>query len=389
MAHFHADYFLEKFRNQIGLLRAFADRWKGKTELKPDFSLEDFQKFLRSGNDGVDGELLEELHRIHDLSKFGSEPLLQLCRDKKYDPDPKNELPVECLAVKVFVERETLFNTAYDLRAISSVEKFYIFQGKKPMPVENIDQKSLILKSQLSSIFIREKGSDRVIVRPYDSNGVASLIIYHEKRVQSKLLFKDKSNVKPSLMRPAQQDFIRYQHASGKLEIKTFREVDVLRQAFGATILGDAQFFESNESSEIFDLQRILQSGFRMDTDQNDRVLLKEIHCSLDQDFCPKFVIRSQNVLSTIDINDFRDVLKDALIKEAHFQFLFAGKKRGTTVKITDTNKIELKQAYADRVYRYLTRWGIQREIKLAATPTEAKPNPVADFSEAGTGKMS
>ena len=79
--------------------------------------------------------------------------------------------------------------------------------------------------------------------------------MYHEKRVKAELIFKGTSTslkVSPTILRPAQQDFISYNNETGQVEIEAGfeKEEAALRKAFAECCLKDEDFFDLPGSAD-------------------------------------------------------------------------------------------------------------------------------------------
>jgi len=98
---------------------------------------------------------------------------------------------------------------------------------------------------------------------------------------------------------------------------------------------------------------------FALEVDEGDHALV-ELHFRLKQKHGPAFVIRSKNVLETLDLNSLRQRLSGATIQKAVFKIGFPDDGRGKRVEVSGTNRISFKRAtHAEDVFRYLSNWKI------------------------------
>jgi len=366
---FNADRFLDKFQGQEVLLRNYAQLWKNGLDLDiPSLDVEGLKAFLADG-EGVDKDaFMEGLFRVFDLcTEHGHEALKSACRDLNYDPDPNDKMTVEHLGLAVRTAREDVFNFAYDRCTLQQAERFSIYQGKKGQAITDLAAATEHLRQKLADQFKGDKNSDRVLVRPYQEDGYVNFIVYHEKRMQAVLTFKGSqkhSHVSPTVLRPAQQDFISYNTKTGQAEIEARFEVEeaALRKNFAGCCLGDENLFERPEAARRLDLAVIGASDFAPETDAGDTAALVELYFTIKQKHGPSFLVKSKDVLETLQLNSLRRKLSGGAIKRAVFKFTFPDDGRGKRIELSGTNKISFKRVkHADDVFRYLRKWKILR----------------------------
>ncbi|RLC09438.1 MAG: hypothetical protein DRH43_08295 [Deltaproteobacteria bacterium] len=364
---FNADRFLDKFQGQEDILRSFVGLWDGRLVIDvASLDVPLFKEFLVNGDGDGKDELLEGLYQAYDLcTERGHEDLVAACCDYGYSPDGNGELPVECLSLKVRTENEDAFTLAYDRYTLWRAERFTIFRGKTATAIPNVDAASTAFQSKLAEVFKDHKNSDRVLVRHYQEDVYTNFIIYHEKRTKAELIFKGtrtRPKVSPTILRPAQQDFISYNHETGQVEIEASfeKEETALRKAFAECCLKDPDFFDSPGSADRLNLARIAEDDFEMPVDEDHSAVLAELHFNLKQQHGPSFVVRSKNVMETLDKNYLRKRLAGGTIRRAVFKITFPDDRRGKRIELSGTNKIKFKRAtHAEEVFRYLSNWGI------------------------------
>jgi len=364
---FNADRFLDKFQGKEFLLQNYAKIWDGRLGVDIEsLDVPGFKEFLIEGDGEGKDEMMEGLYRAYDMcSERGHEDLIAACRDNEYDPDPEGEFCVECLSLKVRTENEDSFNLAYDRNTLWNAESFTIFRGKDAKPVSDVDTAVAGFQDKLAEVFKEDKDSDRVLVRHYTEGPYLNFVVYHEKRTKAELVFKGtrtSPKVSPTILRPAQQDFISYNQDSGQVEIEARfdSEQTLLRQHFAECCLGEDDFFEGEEAANRINLARIADEDFSMPVDEDDTAALTELHFRLSQRHGPSFIVRSKDVMSTLDMNRLRRKLSGDQIRRAVFKISFPDDGRGKRVELAGTNKIKFKRAtHADDIFRYLRNWGI------------------------------
>lgn len=364
---FNADRFLDKFEGQETILRNFVNLWRDRLELDVvSLDVPKFKEFLVDGDRDSKDDLLESLYMAYDLStERGHEDILAACSYNGYNPDENGELPVECLSLKVRSENEDAFNLAYDRYNVWRAERFTIFQGKTPTDIPDVDASSIAFQARLAEVFKGHKSSDRVLVRHYQDGAYTNFIVYHEKRTKAELVFKGTNTqpkVSPTILRPAQQDFISYNQTTGQVEIEASfeKEETSLRKVFAECCLNDPDFFDSPGSDDRIRLARISDDDFEMIVDEDHSAILTELHFSLKQEHGPSFVIRSKNVMETLDKNYLRKRIAGGTIRRAVFKITFPDDRRGKRIELSGTNKIKFRRAtHAEDVFRYLKNWSI------------------------------
>ena len=367
---FNADRFLDKFQGREPLIRGYVGIWDGRLELDgAKLDVPRFKEFLVNGDGDGKDELLEGLYRAFDLcSERGHEDLVAACGDFNYDPDPKEELPVECLSLKVRVENEDAFNLAYDRNTVWLAERFSLYRGKAAKGISDPAAAADRFQEKLGEFFKDDKNSDRVLVRQYREGDYVNFIVYHEKRTQAQLIFKGtktRPKVSPTVLRPAQQDFISYNVKTGQVEIEARfeKEEGALRKHFAECCLGDADFFEGADAANRVNLAKIAEEDFALPVDEGNNAALVELHFSLKQQHGPSFSIRSKSVLETLEKNYLRKRLDGDMIRRAVFKITFPDDKRGKRVELAGTNRVKFKRAtHAEEVFRYLRDWKVVRD---------------------------
>lgn len=364
---FNADRYLDKLQGYEPLLGAYVGLWDGRLEIAR-LDVSTFKDFLVNGDGEGKDEFLEGLYRIYDLcTERGHEDLVAACRDCNYEPDPEGELPVECLSLKVRVENEEAFNLAYDRNTVWLAERFSLFRGRENKAIADVSAAASRFQQKLAEVFKEDKKTDRVLVRQYQEGPYTNFIVYHEKRTKAELIFKGtrtRPKVSPTVLRPAQQDFISYNHETGQLEIEARfqNEEAALRKNFAECCLGDADFFEGTDAANRINLAKIAEEDFSVDVDEDagHSAALIELHFNLKQQHGPSFIVRSKNVLETLEKNYLRKRIAGGTIRRAVFKITFPDDRRGKRVELAGSNTVKFKRAtHTEEVFQYLRDWKV------------------------------
>jgi hypothetical protein len=368
---FNVDRFVDKFSDDGEvLLQEFVKIWGRGLEIPvSSINVVTFKKFLVSGAGKSKEEFMAELYRVWDLcDEIGHEYLIAACDKQrpKYNPDPKGVLPVEWVSLIVRIEREDVFNLAYDMRSVRQAERFTLYQGKKGKQIAKLAAASRRLRLKLEQDFDGLKQSDQVIVRAYKEGDTFNFVIYHERRVQAPLVFKGartRRKVAPFALRPVQQDYIRFDPTTGRAEVEArfSHEEEKLVGGFAECCLEDAQYFA--KSGSRLNLGRIADKHFTLKAEGVERAALTELQFTLDQKPKPLFTISSDDVFETLGLSGLLGKLAAGNIRRAVLTLKFEGDGREKTVRLSGDKTISFPhRTHAEDVHRCLVEWKLLRE---------------------------
>jgi len=368
---FNADRYLDKFQGFESLLRDFVGLWDDLLDIDAAaLDVPRFKKWLvESTGDAKDG-LLEALYQVYDLcTERGHEDLIAaIGSDPAYAPDAEHALPVECLALKVRIERDDLFYLAYDRYTLWRAERFTIYKGLEPRPIDDVGAASETFQRKLADVFKDHKNTDRVLVRHYEEGPYVNFIVYHEKRTRATLVFQGAHTpprVAPRIYRPAQQDFISYNKETGQVEIEAGyeKEETKLRQCFAQHCLGDPDFFDGPDAANRISLDVLADPDFEFTAPEGANAALVELKFSLKQKHGPRLHVCSKNVFETLELNGLRRKLDPERIGRAVLKITFPDDQRGKRVELAGPNRIKFKRAtHAEDVFQLLRDCGILLE---------------------------
>jgi hypothetical protein len=150
---------------------------------------------------------------------------------------------------------------------------------------------------------------------------------------------RTRPKVSPTILRPAQQDFISYNNKTGQVEIEAGfeKEETTLRKAFAECCLKDEDFFDSPGSADRINLARIADDDFDMPVDEDHSAFLAELHFNIKQTHGPSFMVRSKNVMETLEKNNLRKRLAGGTIRRAVFKIMFPDDRRGKRIELSGT----------------------------------------------------
>jgi hypothetical protein len=368
---FNVDRFVDKFREGGEfLLRDFVKIWGRGLDIQlSSINVDTFKNFLVKGEGRSKEEFMAELYRVWDLcDEIGHEYLVAACdrQRPKYNPDPTGTLPVEGVSLIVRIEREEVFNLAYDMRNFRHAERFNLYQGKKGKQITKLGEVTKRLRSKLERDFKGLKKSDRVIVRAYQEGSTFNFVIYHEKRVQAQLIFKGgrtRRKVAPLALRPVQQDYIRFDPTTGKAEVEArfSHEEEKLVLGFAECCLEDAQYFA--RSGNRLNLARIADKHFTLKAERVEKAALTELQFTLDQKPKPLFTISSDDVFETLGFNGLLGKLAVGTIRRAVLTLKFEGDGKEKSVRLSGDKTISFPhRTHAEDVHRCLAAWKLLRD---------------------------
>jgi len=368
---FSADRFLDKFQGHEALIRAFARTFEpGLNGLDLEtLDVPAFKGYLINGEGDRKDDLVEGLYQAYDLcTTDGHEALVAACAGLAgYDPDIDGALHVECLSLKVLTERPEAFELAYAHNSLTQAQRFTIVRGKVARAITDPSAAAARFEAKMREVFKGDKKSDRVLVRQYQEGNRTNFVVYHERRTKAELTFggtKSRPRIAPKVFRPAQQDFVSYDHTAGQVEIETRfeKEETSIRQGFAECCLGDAEFFEDEGAASRLVLDKIAEPGFELRVKGRDLASLVDLRFTLPQTHGPSFAVRSKNVLSTLEKNGLRSQLGPSMIQRATFKIVFPDDARGKRVELSGVNSVKFNRAtHADDVFAYLDLWKVLR----------------------------
>jgi hypothetical protein len=355
---------LDKLSKHQPILRAFVGLWPNcQAAITSDFSIAEFKEFLAKTDADGKEELVEELYRIFDLSTpQGHEYLIDACRLCSFESEFDRDLHVECLGLMTRTERPDAFDLAYDMHTVHSAERFSLYKGRGGKRIQDPQAGAKSLQDQLAQFFLQDKRSDRVIVRQFEDGQRTNFVIYHEKRRKAELTFRGSSNpsVRPLIFRPVQQDLICYDSTTGTAEIETGfqKEEEALRRAFAGCCLNDEELFEDEKACNQIDLSPLKNRAFVPHVEEGHSVSITELHAGLVEGRGPTMILKSKNVLRTLDNFHLREVLLNAVVRRVVIKFYLGDDRRGCRVEGWLPNNLRFKRAkHADAIFAYLRRW--------------------------------
>ena len=372
---FKADKFVDTFTDHTELLRTFARKFDSSCfPAEEDFTLEAFKE-LASQAVTSNPEMLEHLYRAYDMSEdsYGHEALCAVITSKGWTVD--DSLPVECLAIWLHNQDQDTFNFAYDRMHFNHLEKVTMYRIAPPEGFDPGNGHLGPFSDALRAEFQDEMGSSNVLVRQYTENDCLNIIIYHEKRTEAHLIFKDLPGVVgPLMLRPVKQDLVSFNHATGELQIDASyaREKRTLRKAFAGKFLGNEELFETQEASKVLDLDVIAAPEFSMPVSDPEHVAsLTEIKFTLPAETNPMFTIRSENVLTTLQDTGLRQQIHGATVASAKIRIKFGENRRDKkTIHLVASNSITYNAStHKEEVEAYLREWGILLAREPAQIP--------------------
>ncbi|MDQ8184286.1 hypothetical protein [Pelagicoccus sp. SDUM812002] len=366
---FNADRFLDKFKCFEGVLRRYCDQWKEGLDGFPEMlTVETFKDWLRysAGNRLAYKGMLEGIYRAYDLStKQGQEILMDALEQFGVEIPGVHSLHVEVLALRVLSEFPEVFEVAYDTLTVSRVDKFTMFRGKEARELEALEEGTERFAKALRKAFAVRKGTEKVLVKRFTDGDVQNFIVYHEERVQAVLEMKENGetiDIQPLIFRPVKQDFIAYFPRFGKIEIEstTKRDTSILRTTFGKVFLDDPEFFDSEESETLINLERLKDPAFVFDLESGHYASLTDVRCQFGGKEAHRVDFNSKDVFQTLEKLNLRPSLGEARLASAKIKIVFPECRRGKTVTLSDSNKISFNRSTRSmEVFRYLRRWGL------------------------------
>lgn len=232
------------------------------------------QTFFQGSEKTHSPKLREDLHRIAELGDArGLELILEQAKRQQVDlfPDlktPDDKGPTKAhdpkhVALRVFLEHPTLFDTASDLMAMTTADRLEPFYGsKRGVPADLSEEKIAAFAAAAAELFTEELYGDFRRIGAYDEDDEIVLVVSHGGIV-STMEVVDGATPKVIDVRPIEHPVLRYSENSGLLRLARVRKSlqPALAEKFAKEILGKPGFFADAPSRDVYTLEPVEKAG--------------------------------------------------------------------------------------------------------------------------------
>ena len=363
----HRSLNLSKFIDSLpeSFIREYFERKSGGVVALAAYNAESVSDILTSpGDEELKGSIREDFTCINDICEKVMNHLVKAVH--RYGVAINDEEKREELAMRIFLHRPEAFEYAYD--------KFCIYNSDNKMSHHNIaadgfqitDDKLESFKSRVGEFYFNLAKGQECIVKTYDEEDETLILVLHGSYRRSVPAW-DGPLIRTLFYRPAAEDALRFKKKTGTLSIKApyKRDKENYIKIFTEVIVEDSSQATRPDRDATYTLEPLQNDTFSFAGNEAiSGVTLLEVRLSLRGGATPELLIRSNNVLRTLQDGLGGGIRLDAgQLVHAKFRFKLQidGKTRSVTFEITPPNVTNLhKSRYADIVGAYLKENGVK-----------------------------
>lgn len=332
-----------------------------------------------------------ELLPINDMCSTHARPYLDgLARglwgtESPHLIEESRDWSVHDLAMRLFVDAPHEFIRSHQAYAVDMMDHFREYRGRQPVDLKASTVAKERMRHAMAAYFRRHAGGSRCQVEDFEGADKFALFIYHENEMTPRDAFDDSGVVVPEWYRPVVRIAAVYYPDTSTLLVKAPRKAqrEKLRDLFSEIFVGEADFFEDENTSPKFQFAPLADPDFEFPTHPADgvfgvtvtRLVLRPGHADVR-----RIAFDFESGLSLREIRHAlteHGVLLDGdLVDGMRVQFEFAegkGRARFRTVSIHNPNSTNLTDSARDRtIRRYLKEWRFDESrnaFAMAAAP--------------------
>lgn len=366
--HRHRHLKLKRFLDSISesLIREyFTQKVKGKQLIDFEtFDYDSVNEFLDTNvPEQLRDSILEDFHHIDDICETVMNILVKAVG--RYHIETTGEEKREELAMKVFLYHKNAFEYAYDyylfFNATSKMSHHDIAAAGFEITRERKDR----FKTMVREFYFSLAKGQECDIRYYTEEDQVIIVVSRGSYKRSVVTWKGEK-IETFFFRPAVEDILQFDKKSSVLSIKTPYQKDRENyiKAFTTAILEDESQFERPDRDLTYSLKPLQDGTFSFEGNEViTSIALLEIKLALRGFTTPTVVIRSSNVLETLESDIMGVSLKSGELVSAKFMFkLKVGRKqKKVTFEITPPNVTDLtRKKYADIIGDYLKENGVK-----------------------------
>ena len=382
---------------ELDLLRRLLEPYRSK--LNFDFATlpkdeknrrEALFEFFRMADESFPSEFQDALHCIMVLSNPNGLRILQEQADRvgvRLIPeqeirgeDDGRHLTPRHVALRAYLDHRAIFDRALDLHAFVAAPSPMEFVGaREGIESRHEDPDSREAFSRAAAQYFSERYLGRYCdVRWYPDEDEINILVLHGKNAVTANVEQD-GEERVLTFREIAQDTIRYHAPTGRLKTSAQHESEKkkLAELFAEHLLGDAHFFDGEDSQNLYTLRPINEAGaaFRFRTDWDEdvvRLRITEIQADEGEQVVGGrrkrysrwgLIVRDyQNALARLaELAPDLD-LATARINylKVEFTFRLHGKERRIMVKIKPPGVVSFRRdAFEARIIEHLRRNGL------------------------------
>jgi hypothetical protein len=365
-----------------GLPFALSDMPQGDKERRQAL----YEHFL-AVDESFPDQLLDALHCILQLSdKQGLQCLreradlvgMQLVpQEETQGEHDGRHLHPQHVALRAYLHHREIFDQAIDFRAFIQPSSPAEFNGaREGVDCRHDDPDACEAFRQAVSAYFSERYLGRYCeVRWYPEEDEINILILHGRHMVVTPV-EERGEERVLRFRELRQDTIRYTPATGRLRTSAEHatEREELKKLFAEHLIGEADFFDGEDSQNLYTLQPVNEQGadFELETDwDNDLEKVRIVEVQIAEERSPE---RRRGAPWALTIRDARNPLRRAtqmmrwldfgaveiVYLKLEFMFRLHGKQRRIMVKIKPPGTVTFRRdVFEAKIMEHLRRNGL------------------------------
>lgn len=221
-----------------------------------------FEAFLRDPTNSEAASLIrEDLYRVNDIAQVGMSTLVAAA--ERFGVSLVSDETPEALALRLFVDHEEAFSFAWSLHLLYGSGGSVSVYSLPARPLNPTSHDIQTLQLAVRSWFGDQAKGEQCHVRCYDEEDDLIILVQHGNYMKAVSLWRGEV-LDMSTFRPAVEDVLVYERASGLLRIKapSPRDQREYLVMFCSILMSDATLADAAERDAVFSLAPIQQGTF-------------------------------------------------------------------------------------------------------------------------------
>ena len=377
---------VKKFANKkflktvdMGLLKRFFHRYRDDIDLDLEsLTPESVYDFLTTIDESCPAEMMEDLHKIVDLSsELGMDllqqrahasdpPVVLIPPEEKDDPEGGIHINPRYLALRAYLDHRDVFDSAHKWLAFFQTSSPGEFNGvDENVDVDLNDSGRDAFEKAASEYFNNRYKGNYCKISFFDDDDEINILVTHGKYPVTTVIVENEDE-KPLTFREIRQDALSFNPKSGRL--KAFASIQEekteLSRIFATQILNKPDFFDHADSQNLYELDPLLDEDFHFEGSWDPEFVgahIAEVQYGQDKRGGYAITVRDKNALALLRTTNLADDLKkrNLLYAKVQFEFRIRGKKRTKMVKIKPPGICSFKRETLEKkVMEHLRRNG-------------------------------
>ena len=292
---------------------------------------------------GMPACLVDSLYLIHETGDpRGMDAILEAAEERSLDllvgdaPDPVD------VAVRAWCRAPDLLEQVHNRHQLTRPRSYLHFQAAaNPVPVFNLPpaERLTALQARLDNWFARRKRGRGCRVFAYPDERECRFLVRHGLPCKREGIMDDGDGTS-IFYRPQKHDVLVYNIASGEIRINCCgrREMEEYRQAFGAFLFNDEEFFPGTAKYTLAPLITGRDCLACLDISGMERVTLKEVEFLYRGDPWQRVTREADDIFTLVESGLLKWPAADRITR-ASFEVKFTDSRKTRRVSILPSNK--------------------------------------------------